>query len=76
MNVERNGILQSSRTVSLKPFPTKPAVTADYDEYNMKLGRPQSPHLTIYKPQLTSTLSITHRMTGLPQQHCHLFPNN
>merc|ERR1719427_2490440 len=34
---------------------------------NKKLGRPMSPHLTIYKPQLTSMLSITHRGTGLAQ---------
>jgi succinate dehydrogenase / fumarate reductase, cytochrome b subunit len=27
--------------------------------------RPLSPHLQIYKPQLTSVLSITHRMTGI-----------
>jgi succinate dehydrogenase cytochrome b subunit len=27
-------------------------------------GRPLSPHLSIYKPQLTSVLSITHRITG------------
>ncbi len=27
--------------------------------------RPLSPHLSIYKPQLTSVLSISHRMTGL-----------
>lgn len=27
-------------------------------------NRPLSPHLTIYKPQITSVLSITHRMTG------------
>ncbi len=27
--------------------------------------RPLSPHLQIYKPQLTSVLSITHRGTGL-----------
>lgn len=26
--------------------------------------RPLSPHLQIYKPQLTSVLSITHRLTG------------
>ena len=29
------------------------------------MNRPQSPHLTIYKPQLTSMLSITHRGTGI-----------
>ncbi len=27
--------------------------------------RPLSPHLEIYKPQLTSVLSIVHRMTGV-----------
>ncbi|WP_395476669.1 succinate dehydrogenase, cytochrome b556 subunit [Rickettsia endosymbiont of Pantilius tunicatus] len=27
--------------------------------------RPTSPHLTIYKPQISSTLSILHRMTGV-----------
>lgn len=27
--------------------------------------RPTSPHLQIYKPQLTSVLSITHRGTGI-----------
>lgn len=27
--------------------------------------RPLSPHLQVYKPQLTSMLSITHRLTGL-----------
>jgi succinate dehydrogenase / fumarate reductase cytochrome b subunit len=31
----------------------------------MKNKRPLSPHLQIYKPQLTSVLSITHRFTGV-----------
>lgn len=30
-----------------------------------KRKRPLSPHLTIYKPQITSVLSITHRLTGI-----------
>lgn len=30
-----------------------------------KKNRPLSPHLTIYKPQITSVLSIMHRMTGV-----------
>lgn len=30
-----------------------------------KAQRPLSPHLQIYKPQLTSLLSITHRGTGV-----------
>merc|ERR1711894_393673 len=34
---------------------------------NKRLERPISPHLTIYKPQMTSMLSITHRGTGLAQ---------
>ena len=29
------------------------------------LSRPISPHLTIYKPQISSTVSITHRITGV-----------
>jgi len=28
-------------------------------------GRPLSPHLTIYRPQISSVLSILHRITGL-----------
>jgi succinate dehydrogenase / fumarate reductase cytochrome b subunit len=31
---------------------------------NPKLKRPLSPHLQIYKPQITSVLSILHRITG------------
>ena len=30
-----------------------------------KPQRPLSPHLQVYKPQLTSMMSITHRVTGL-----------
>nr|QIA60164.1 succinate dehydrogenase subunit 3 [Haplomitrium mnioides]QIA60206.1 succinate dehydrogenase subunit 3 [Haplomitrium mnioides] len=30
----------------------------------MKINRPLPPHLTIYKPQLTSTFSISHRISG------------
>lgn len=31
----------------------------------MQQDRPLSPHMQIYKPQLTSVLSITHRATGM-----------
>ena len=31
----------------------------------MSKKRPISPHLTIYKPQITSVLSITHRLSGV-----------
>lgn len=37
----------------------------DFWSKNKELNRPMSPHLTIYKPQLTSTLSIMNRITGL-----------
>ena len=31
----------------------------------MNQNRPLSPHLQVYKPQVTSVLSIFHRMTGV-----------
>lgn len=31
----------------------------------MSNKRPLSPHLSIYKPQITSVLSITHRLSGV-----------
>ena len=31
---------------------------------SIKTKRPLSPHLQVYKPQITSALSIMHRMTG------------
>ena len=31
----------------------------------MKKKRPLSPHITIYKPQISSVLSIMHRATGI-----------
>jgi len=37
----------------------------DFWDKNKRLSRPMSPHLTIYKFQLTSVLSVTHRGTGL-----------
>ena len=39
-------------------------MTSD-DLANSKDNRPLSPHLTVYKPQITSVLSITHRLTGV-----------
>ena len=35
------------------------------DKEELYNNRPTSPHLTIYKPQITSVLSIMHRMTGV-----------
>lgn len=57
--------LPSSRLVGLKAVPAEPPRKESFDERNARLQRPQSPHLTIYKFQLTSMLSITHRATGM-----------
>lgn len=37
----------------------------DYWSKNKRLRRPVSPHLTIYKPQITSLLSLSHRASGI-----------
>ncbi|XP_056648522.1 succinate dehydrogenase cytochrome b560 subunit, mitochondrial-like [Diorhabda sublineata] len=60
-----NGMISWMRPVTLKATSITPPKEEGHDERNMKLGRPQSPHLTIYAPQLTSLLSITHRATGM-----------
>lgn len=61
--------LQASRAMAtMKPITQDEHLTGkEFWSKNKKLGRPMSPHLTIYKPQLTSMLSITHRGTGLAQ---------
>ncbi|KAH3700769.1 succinate dehydrogenase cytochrome b560 subunit, mitochondrial-like [Dreissena polymorpha] len=37
----------------------------EYWNKNRALKRPLSPHLSIYKPQVTSMLSLGHRVTGI-----------
>lgn len=60
------GLYTSPRCLAtMKVMPYKPPAKEGHDERNMRLNRPLSPHLLIYSPQLTSMLSITHRMTGL-----------
>ncbi|XP_046988659.1 succinate dehydrogenase cytochrome b560 subunit, mitochondrial-like [Schistocerca americana] len=56
---------QPCRCVSLRVTQYEPPPSESHDERNARLGRPQSPHLTIIKYQLTTVLSISHRMTGL-----------
>lgn len=51
-------MVQTTETPSTKPGET-------FWKKNERLARPMSPHLTIYKPQLTSMLSISHRGTGV-----------
>jgi succinate dehydrogenase / fumarate reductase, cytochrome b subunit len=40
-------------------------MSSDRSALRGKSARPLSPHLQIYKPQLTSVLSISHRITGI-----------
>ena len=54
----------TTRNVTLKSIPPQ-SLTENHDERNAALKRPLSPHLTIYQPQLTSLLSLTHRTTGI-----------
>ncbi|XP_014242800.1 succinate dehydrogenase cytochrome B subunit, mitochondrial-like [Cimex lectularius] len=53
-----------SRAVTLKATPATPPPKLTHEEKNEGV-RPMSPHLLIYKPQLTSMMSISHRITGL-----------
>ncbi|GME32195.1 Succinate dehydrogenase cytochrome b560 subunit [Neofusicoccum parvum] len=50
-----------SRSISIKPVPAKDSHTILEKQ---RLRRPVAPHLTIYRPQVTSVLSISHRITG------------
>lgn len=50
-------------TMKIVQKPVEPDETPD--ERNMRLNRELSPHLSIYKPQLTTVLSISHRITGI-----------
>ena len=53
---------------TMKPISQSEHLTGqEFWSKNKALKRPISPHLTIYKFQLTSMLSITHRGTGLAQ---------
>ena len=53
---------------TMKPISQSEHLTGkEFWSKNKELNRPISPHLTIYKFQLTSMLSITHRGTGLAQ---------
>ncbi|XP_067620060.1 succinate dehydrogenase cytochrome b560 subunit, mitochondrial [Eurosta solidaginis] len=63
--IQKMQITAPARQVTLKVVSATEAVPKEtFDEKNIRLGREMSPHLTIYKPQLTSMLSITHRGTG------------
>lgn len=59
------------RAVSLKIVSPPELDKLPYDEKNALLKREMSPHLTIYRPQLTSMLSISHRFTGTNRKYSY-----
>lgn len=66
LSTSHTALLSASavNNVSIKVVPNPGPDARTYEEKNAELKRELSPHLTIYKPQLTSMLSITHRGTG------------
>ncbi|XP_066298493.1 succinate dehydrogenase cytochrome b560 subunit, mitochondrial-like [Branchiostoma lanceolatum] len=69
--ISRLGMLSAPlRSAALSSRLVAPMTTTAQEEMakfwdkNAQRKRPMSPHLTIYKPQLTAMLSITHRGTG------------
>jgi len=63
-----NSLRSSAAMATMKPIAASEALQGqEFWAKNKRLERPMSPHLTIYKPQLTSMLSISHRITGCVQ---------
>ncbi|XP_073819400.1 succinate dehydrogenase, subunit C-like [Musca autumnalis] len=59
----KNSALSGS-AIKMRIIPAPPRTAKTYQQKNEDLKRVLSPHLTIYKPQLTSMMSISLRMTG------------
>ncbi|XP_014275535.1 succinate dehydrogenase cytochrome b560 subunit [Halyomorpha halys] len=53
------------RVVNMKVSKAEPPENYTYEERNILAGRPLAPYLTVYAPQLTSMMSISHRFTGM-----------
>ncbi|KAF2879175.1 hypothetical protein ILUMI_26993 [Ignelater luminosus] len=62
--IKRPEIYALIRHVNIQSSPYRPPPKESHDEKNMRIGRPQSPHLSIYASELTSVLSASHRITG------------
>lgn len=52
---------------------TAPQPNAAISHVDVHTTRPLSPHLQIYRPQLTSVLSFTHRLSGVALGMCAVF---
>lgn len=69
LNLQLKALVKSpqylARHVSLRSVAPKADVSENHDLKNEALGRPMSPHITIYSFPLPAVLSITHRCTGM-----------
>lgn len=61
---QKTGLLPFVRPVTLQAKQAGSPSTEDHDARNTKLGRPLSPHLTVYKFELPAIMSISHRISG------------
>ena len=52
------------KSTQTDPDVSSPTLSIDGHARSQRLGRPISPHFTIYQPQLTWYMSIAHRITG------------
>ena len=67
-SVVRKACLQRTFATSSAALKSTGSAQTQMDDFwnkNKNRNRPMSPHLTIYKPQLTSMLSISTRITGM-----------
>lgn len=66
-NAGQNAMLTASATkcVQMKMVQPTNLDKLSYEEKNTQLKREQLPRLIIYKPQLTSMLPSSHRISGL-----------
>ena len=68
LRLPASSLVPAQAMATMKPIAAGEALQGqEFWAKNKKLARPLSPHLTIYKPQLTSMLSISHRITGVVQ---------
>lgn len=61
---QRQTSLNLTRNVKIKIVPFQEPPKENYFERNMRLKKALSPSLGIYKPEITTVLSISHRITG------------
>jgi succinate dehydrogenase / fumarate reductase cytochrome b subunit len=61
----RAGLLMAGRGSGGAPMDAREALMMGTTSDGKLVRRPLSPHLQVYKPQITSVLSISHRISGV-----------